>query len=154
MNALADAIEFGRLITLFICECMQPGISIRELARKEETGGLSMPLDAVIDAKSVFDSLKASETRAPNESSLFMILLQVKELLRSFALSRLFWCDTRDMVSDGLNKGAIARTALLSLGKEGRWVLSHSSKMHTENVQVIPEERQQISPSHESFEIR
>jgi hypothetical protein len=43
--------------------------------------------------------------------------------MKSFSLKRLWWCATSDMVSDGLNKGAVPRTALLRLASSGRWDL-------------------------------
>lgn len=67
----------------------------------EGSGGLSLSIEAVIDAKSVFDSLVSQETKIPLESSLIMPLLQLKECLKTHTLKRLWWCDTTDMVADG-----------------------------------------------------
>ena len=52
-----------------------------------------------------------------------MTLHQLKEAMLSHSMRRLWWVDTRDMVSDGLNKGAVSREALLKLGNDGVWTL-------------------------------
>ena len=82
--------------------------------------------------KSLYDALKAEETQVPTESSLIMILLQLKELLRVGTMSSLVWCDTRDMVADALNKGTIARHAIMQLALSGVWELKHEFITHTE----------------------
>ena len=87
---------------------------------------------AITDCKSLYDALKAEETQVPTESSLIMILLQLKELLRVGTMSSLVWCDTRDMVADALNKGTIARHAIMQLALLGVWELKHEFIIHTE----------------------
>ena len=37
----------------------------------------------------------------------------------------LWWIDTRDMLADGLNKGAVSRKALLEALTCGRWRVNH-----------------------------
>ena len=44
---------------------------------------------------------------------------------------KLWWVDTRDMVADGLNKGAVPRLALQELARKGHWLLQHDSKAIT-----------------------
>ncbi len=58
-------------------------------------------IDAVVDAKSVFDSLCVADIKAPSEASLIMILLSIKESLRNWTLRTLWWVDTTDMLADG-----------------------------------------------------
>ena len=40
-------------------------------------------------------------------------------------IRQLYWIDTRDMLADGLNKGAISRKPLLQALKEGVWRVVH-----------------------------
>ena len=82
---------------------------------------------------SVFDALKADELNNPTEVSLIMMLSAIKEALLAHTLSKLHWCDTRDMASDGLNKGAVSRAGLLAIANEGVWTLLHASKSHSEH---------------------
>jgi hypothetical protein len=43
--------------------------------------------------------------------------------LKSWTLRTLWWCDTHDMLSDGLNKGLISRRALNEASLTGIWQL-------------------------------
>ena len=61
-----------------------------------------------------------------------MVIMGLKEALRSWNLRRLWWCSTRDMVADGLNKGLVPRTALLELASTGIWVLKDQCKLFQE----------------------
>ena len=104
----------------------------------EETGQLSIAIEAVIDAKSVFDSLAATDIKTPSEASLIMILLSIKESLCSYTLKTLWWVDTVDMLSDGLNKGAVPRTALLQ-SQNGIWSVAKPAVSFSEKTQRVPE---------------
>ena len=73
-----------------------------------------------------------SETRAPTEVSLIMVLLGLKEILRSGCLSALWWISTEDMLADGLNKGCVSRRALLAAASLGEWILHHALAVHRE----------------------
>jgi hypothetical protein len=145
LQALADAVEMARLFAMALAECVVPQITSRQIIELEESGQLPLPIEAVVDAKGVFDALASTEIRSPTESSLVMVLLQLKELLCSFTLRRLWWCDTRDMLSDGLNKGAVPRTALLQSSATGLWQLSHPALCHLEKVQRRVESRASLS---------
>ena len=131
-HSLADGVEVGKLIACTLAEILVPNSTAGSLMRLEETGLLPICLQAITDCRSLFDALKAEETQVPSESSLIMILLQLKELLRTGTLSSLVWCDTRDMVADALNKGSIARQAIMTFSREGVWELQHAVSIHKE----------------------
>ena len=63
LNALSDAHEFGRLITLTLSELTRPLPSARALILLDEQGRLPIPHECVVDAKNVFDSLCARDPR-------------------------------------------------------------------------------------------
>ena len=142
LNAASDAYEFAKLIAMTLAECIRPYPSIQSLVALEENGDFPVPIHLIVDARSVFDALKASEIKAPSEISLIMFLCQLKEALLCHALSRLWWCDTHDMVADGLNKGAVSRQALLDLVNTGSWNLNKPAVSHTES-RYIPIASQQ-----------
>ena len=56
MNGLADALELGRLICFSITELMIPKLSPSKLLQLENQGDLILGIEAVVDAKSVFDA--------------------------------------------------------------------------------------------------
>ena len=109
LHGLADSLEIGKIIAMACTEISTPNLTASKLSQLEESGKLSMPIEAVIDAKSVFDSLTVTDIKVPSEASLIMILLSVKESLLSHTLKALWWVDTVDMLADGLNKGAVSR---------------------------------------------
>ena len=127
LNAASDAYEFSKLIALTVAEVIKPYPSISSLMCLEETGSFPACVELVLDARSVYDSLVAAELKAPTEISLIMFLAQLKEQMMCWSLKRLWWVDTRDMVADGLNKGAISRMGLLQLANSGRWDLLYKA---------------------------
>ena len=132
LQGLIDSLEIGRVIVYTISELLWARATPAQLARAGDCGELPVALEACVDAKSVFDALCASETRTPSESSLILVLLQVKEFLRHWVLRSLYWIHTQDMASDGLNKGAVSRHALLAVPMIAEWKLLHSSEKHQE----------------------
>ena len=136
LNGVSDAYEFGKLIGMTLAELVSPHPQARSLIHLEETGSLPVPVDVVIDARSVFDSLKAPEIRPPTEISLVMMLCQLKEALLCRGMRKLYWVDTRDMCADGLNKGACSRAALITVPSTGEWRLQFANIAHTETRYV------------------
>ena len=140
LHALIDSIETAKLITHAMTEIMSAKpLSPSQLIQAEETGNLCFDIEAVVDAKSVFDSLCPADTKNPTEGSLIFILLQIRELLCSGTLHRLWWVDTRDMLADGLNKGCVTRESILSACRTGCWKLLHNAIGHSEkkNVTIV-----------------
>ena len=141
LNAASDAYEMGKLIAMTISEIITPFPSISSLIWLDERGTFAMPIEMCIDARSVFDALKAEETKSPTEVSLIMFLCAFKEALLSHSLATLWWIDTRDMLADGLNKGACSREALVQFGQTGSWRTVHPTIAHRE-VRHVPIESQ------------
>ncbi len=127
----------GRLVNLAYTEIMTANVTATRLMQLENHGQLHIPMEAVIDAKSVFDSLRMPETKTPSEGSLIMVLLSLKEQMRSFLLRTLWWIHTEDMLADGLNKGIISRNAILHTANTGEWKLQKPAVKHFEKVQVV-----------------
>ena len=67
-----------------------------------------------------------------------MILLSIKEAMMSHTLKTLWWVDTVDMLSDGLNKGAVPRTSLLA-STTGSWNVSKPAVSFSERIKTVPE---------------
>ena len=134
LHGFADALEIGKMLAMLFTEVYTPNITPRELVRADETGALAISMDGVIDAKSVFDALSVADIRPPTEASLVMILLSIKEAMLTQTLKTLWWCDTVDMCADGLNKGAVPRTALLEVASVGKWVVRKPAVSFCEKV--------------------
>ena len=96
-----------------------------------------MPATAHLDALSVFAAVTATFIKQPADSSVFLHLLYIRELLDNQVLKALIWNDTRDMLADGLNKGAVSRKALLKALLQGEWKVEHSPVMKlSRNVKI------------------
>ena len=131
-HAAADGAEVGKLVAYTFAELLTPGVSAAQILRMEAEGRLPTPLHIITDCKSLYDSLRMDEVQVPSESSLIMVLLQLKEGLRTGSIRAISWVDTRDMCADGLNKGIIARRALRAVATTGEWELQHDSQTFTE----------------------
>ena len=125
LNGLVDSYESGKVITAAATELHVPNLRPQAMIRLEESGKFVWPIECTIDAKSVFDSLANAEITPPTESALVFVLLVLKEALQCHTMRTLWWCDTRDMLSDGLNKGAVSRACLIKSANEGLWILQH-----------------------------
>ena len=90
----------------------QTATVIRQL---REQGGLDPQTAICVDALSVHAAVVAQHVKAPAESNLLGHVQFLCELLDTHVLTYFCWLDTRDMVSDGLTKGAIDRTCLHKL---------------------------------------
>ena len=88
-HSLADGIEIGKLIAFTLTELLVPRSTAQSLVELEQSGKMPIRMVAITDCKSLYDALKAEETQVPTESSLIMILLQLKELLRVGTMSSL-----------------------------------------------------------------
>jgi len=74
--------------------------------------GKSLCTRIMIDAKSVYESLKATNFKPPVENSLSGHVLWLREMHDKGLVDDIVWTDTRDMYADGLTKGVIKRDAL------------------------------------------
>ena len=135
-NAAADGIEVGRLVAYALAEIVMPNLTASSLVDMDEAGTLPFRLQLITDCKSLFDNLRCEETAIPTEQSLIMLLLQIKEGLRTGTIQSIVWADTRDLIADGLTKGSIARAALLAFSCTSLWELKHTFELFTEPKKV------------------
>ena len=84
-------------------------------------GNFTVQMLVNIDAKSVFEGIRATVARLPSEQSLVGHLLWVREMLQLGVCKCLRWVDTRDMAADGMTKGSIDREALIMACQQGLW---------------------------------
>ena len=88
-------------------------------------GGLLFSIVLDVDARSVFESVKAGHMKMPQENSLFGHLAWLRELvIRQRLIRTLRWVDTRDMSADALTKGAAPRDRLFE-AMAGKLCLRH-----------------------------
>ena len=137
LHGLADTLELARIIALAFTELYHGAKTHRELDKLEHPGQYHFPLDACLDAKSVFESIIRADLKLPDEKTLVHVLGQCREHMQWKRIRILWWIDTRDMLADGLNKGAIRREAILKALIQGVWPVQHKcEKRESKNMQL------------------
>jgi len=124
LHTLLDAINQGLLLNLCFTEIHWGAVPATELLSWTSACKQALPMDAGVDAKSVFDSVTAETVRTPADRHLLLHALAVREFLDDGRLRRLYWLDTVDMMADGLTKGAVDRAALIAATSHGEWHLT------------------------------
>ena len=106
-----------------------------QLSKLEDEGRYHFPIEACLDAKSVYDSIVHADLKTPEEKLLMNILGQMREHMSTKRIKTFWWIDTRDMLADGLNKGAVSRKASLLALTKGLWHLEHPTvSMESKNL--------------------
>ena len=132
-----DTADHGMLIALMLHE-LNCGIrSIAECRTLRETGGWSVKICLYVDALSVFAAVTATFLKIPAEKSLLSHVQYLRELLDTKVIEAILWIDTRDMIADGLTKGAVDRAALHET-MAGTWTIQHAVKCWTAILKLAP----------------
>ena len=92
-----------------------------------------MQLHMFTDSYSIFSYLKAQHLKFPAEKGTYFHLASLREMLVNGIISSYNWCDTRDMLADGMTKGRLDRDALVSV-MHGKWKLEHATETHSEHA--------------------
>ena len=121
-----DTVDKGFLILQCLDEMITGRISAREALQRREHGNWSVPAALYLDAQSVTAAITATFIKTPADNGVLVHCLYIRELLDNNVLHALIWQDTRDMIADGLTKGAVDRDALHS-AMAGSAVVSHQS---------------------------
>jgi len=87
-------------------------ISAQEALSRREHGNWAVPAALYLDALSVTAAITATFVKVPADNGVLVHCLYLRELLDHNVLHALIWQDTRDMIADGLTKGAVERDAL------------------------------------------
>ena len=115
-----------------------------------ETGGFAVPMVLYIDALSVYAAVTANQIKIPADSSVLCYLQYLRELLEHRVLHALVWVDTRDMVADGMTKGAVERKDIHAT-MLGNVINNHPMKLwrHKQPVDGVPGSITAIGADHE-----
>ena len=115
-------------------ELLQGCMSASQLLSKQESMTHALQLDVILDAFSVWTSACAEDVKC-TDGAMMLHLLAFRELLGR-GISRLIWVDTRDMLADALNKGAIDRSAIRTACADAVWHISQEIKIHVCKTRV------------------
>eukprot|EP00438_Fugacium_kawagutii_P035880 Skav204682 [mRNA] locus=scaffold1284:96116:106049:- [translate_table: standard] len=97
--------------------------------------GCKTPLKVIliIDAMNLFQAWTGTSLKLPSEKSLFPHIAWLRDVIRCTP-THCAWCDTRDMLADGMTKGSVQRDALLN-AMTGTFRFEHP--LHEHEFQVI-----------------
>ena len=101
-------------LTITLMEIQSGTLGPEKLKDIREQGWSDPPIITrlMLDAKSVFESVKAQVFKPPAENSLAGHVLWLREMLLKKLVGYVTWTDTRDMLADGLTKGSVSRDSL------------------------------------------
>jgi hypothetical protein len=123
-----DTIDKGFLLMQTLDEMQTGRISANEALARRENGGWAIPAALYLDALSVYTAVTATFVKTPADNGVLVHCLYVRELLDHDVLKAIVWLDTRDMVADGLTKGAVERQAIHEL-MDGKITINHEAKL-------------------------
>jgi len=113
LYACTDTLDIGILQAVALDELLcGMSISVTDAKSAIERGPTHIKIYIVVDAMSVFTATTAPSLKVPAESSTFLHLKWIRELLDRHIFAAIAWCDTRCMVADGLTKGSVDREVL------------------------------------------
>ena len=74
-----------------LTEIVSGNMTAGELAKRFDTGNLSVSVKGIIDAKAVLDSVTADEVKTPSDKHLLVHAKAVREFMKRLALKSLSW---------------------------------------------------------------
>ena len=104
---------------------------------KLENGRLYPPIDIFVDARSVSDAISASDVCTPQEASLRLHLIAVRDRLTRGLIRSISWTDTRDMVADALTKGGVDRALIMQV-MNGKLMIHNALQTHRGTASTGP----------------
>ncbi len=121
--------SYPTIVTLIELDRQWPLTPV-ELKTFREAGGWPMDVTLILDAESVFKSVTSRDLKTPTEKTLLGHICWIREALKMRLITRVRWCDTRDMIADGHTKGSIDRTGLLE-AMSGKQTFKHVENLKT-----------------------
>jgi hypothetical protein len=113
-----DGSSMGIVIQGLLSEILYGPLHASNLNAAMENGDLPVKLQITADNKGLYSALAAEEMKRPAEPHLMYLLRAQRDRLLHGTVFRVWWVDTRDMISDALTKGGISKDVILKLWKE------------------------------------
>jgi len=94
---------------------------VTTLLQRTELGTLSIQLDVVTDAKSLYDVLTSKGDPSPSDEGVLLWAIWIRERIKVGSVRRVIWTCTYDMLSDGLTKVLQDQWLLRSVQETGQF---------------------------------
>ena len=128
LHSCLDLFGLAVVINATLTELLNGPQTSAQLAKALDDGSNALLLDMVIDHRGLLDAAASDENKS-TDSAVLLHLMKLREDLKN-RIRTLYWVDTRSMVADALNKGAIDRCQLHELCSEGTWTISQALVSH------------------------
>ena len=123
-----DTQDKGFLLAQMLHEVTTGIVSCAHSRHLRENGGYAIPMVLYLDALSVYAAVTATFIKTPADNGVLCHLQYLRELLDHNVLHALAWTDTRDMLADGMTKGAVERDAIHDV-MDGTIKVAHAMKI-------------------------
>ena len=105
------------------------------------------------DGMSLLTALENVVAKIPTEASTLHHVQWLQELTRTRVLDAAVWVDTRDMIADGMTKGAVPRSVIREAQEAGCWRLAHDWRRYPAaddtNTKAAKRQGTSLSPTHD-----
>ena len=127
-------------------EIIRGPFSPAELRAFREGCSTEFKVILVIDAMNLFQAWTGTSLKLPSEKSLFPHIAWLRDVVKC-APTHCAWCDTRDMLADGMTKGSISRSEILNamIG-----IFSFKHQIHEHRFQCIDDSAHVHAQTHTS----
>ena len=125
-----DVVDLSMLLACLLHQVDYGSMTPAKARECREANGWKLEIDLGLDAYSVYAAVTASQVKAPAEKALLSHVQYLRELLDRRIVKYIVWFDTRDMVADGLTKGAVERDALQEV-MLGKFIVRHKQERWT-----------------------
>eukprot|EP00971_Amphidinium_carterae_P073411 1451702-Amphidinium_carterae.1 len=85
----------------------------KEFNYRSHTGSSLVPCEVLTDSWSLHLAGKPGNSKLPHKKSLRLVLAALRERIKTSRIRHLGWCNTREMVADGLSKSTVPKDALM-----------------------------------------
>ena len=134
LRGAGDTMDKALILSQTLHEIATGDNSSSRARQLHQHGGYAVPMCLYIDAYSVFAAVTATFTKMPADNGQLVHLHFIRELLDNGVLKAIVWLDTRDMLADGMTKGAVERDALQS-AMEGIIDMKHKYELWQSKAQ-------------------
>ena len=107
LHNLVDICNQALILRSMLVELEVRPTSPSQLADIIDTGQHMISVEAVVDARAVYDAVTADVVKTPDDKHMLLHALKLREWLDRGAVRALWWCDALDMIADGMTKGSI-----------------------------------------------
>ena len=117
-------VEFMIVLVSFFEEVRFGIIPAERLLGMRSNGGFALQTECYVDNMGVYKAAAADHIKLPTEKGTLFHLQFLRECIDSGLVSSWRWCDTRDMLADGMTKGSVDRD-VLHKAMNGHWHMKH-----------------------------